>query len=94
MAKYRPKAVVDAVRVTDATFDAPNPNPEHLPGVVYDPVARSVFIPTVDGGQRAGLGDWLIHNAAGQVRPMSDDAFRMLYEPVDAHAEDAPPVSI
>jgi hypothetical protein len=43
--KFRKGAdVVEAVQITDATFDDDHPNPEHVIGVVYDPIERCALI--------------------------------------------------
>jgi hypothetical protein len=84
MMKFRKKPVViEAVQVTDATFDAPHPNPDHLVGVVYDPVNRCAFIDTLEGRMRADLGDWIITGVKGELYPVKDDIFRATYEAVD-----------
>lgn len=83
MAKYRKKPVViEAVQLTDATFDAPHPNPEHLRGVVYDPVARCAYVETLEGRMRADLGDWIITGVKGEVYPCKPDVFEATYDHV------------
>ena len=77
--KYRKKPVViEAVQVTDATFDAPHPNPEHVVGVYYDPVQRCA---TLGGIMRADLGDWIIRGVQGELYPCKPDIFEATYEP-------------
>ena len=85
MGKYRKKSVViEAVQVTDATFDAPHPNDEHIPGVIYDPVLRAAFIETFEGTMRADLGDWIIRGVKGELYPCKPDIFAATYEPVES----------
>jgi len=82
--KFRKKpVVVDAVQITDATFDAPHPNPEHLPSVIYDPVRRCAFIPTLEGVMRGDIGDWIIRGVRGEYYPCKPDIFAATYEPVE-----------
>lgn len=84
MQKFRKKPVViEAVQVTDSTFDAPYPNPEHVPGVVYDPVKRCAAIKTLEGEMRANLGDWIIKGVKGEFYPCKPDIFAATYEPVE-----------
>jgi len=80
--KFRKKPVViEAVQVTDATFDAEHPNPEHIRGVIYDPVARCAHIKTLEGTMRADLGDWIITGVAGERYPCKPAIFEATYEP-------------
>lgn len=88
MAKYRKKPIViEAVQVTDSTFDAPHPNPEHVIGVLYDPAQRAAFIVTLEGTMRADLGDWIITGVKGEKYPCKDEIFRLTYEPVTPATE-------
>ena len=83
--KYRKKPVViEAVQVTDATFDAPHPNPEHIPGLLYDPVRRVVEIDTLEGTMTARVGDWIIKGIKGEFYPCKPDIFAATYERADA----------
>jgi hypothetical protein len=82
MAKYRKKpVVVEAVQITDSTFDAPHPNPEHFAGVRYDPVNRTVEILTLEGTMTGSLGDWIIKGIKGELYPCKPDIFEATYEP-------------
>ena len=84
MAKFRKKPVViEAVQITDATFDAPHPNPEHIPGVIYDPVKHEAYIQTLEGTMTASLGDWIIRGIKGEFYPIKEDIFFQTYEPVE-----------
>lgn len=89
MAKFRKKPVIiDAVQITNATFDTAHPNPEHLTStddrrITYDPVERCVFIKTLEGVMRGDLGDWLITGVKGEVYPCKPDIFAATYEPVE-----------
>lgn len=81
MMKFRKKPVViEAVQITDQTFDAPHPNDEHVPGVVYDPVQRCVFIETLEGVMRGDVGDWIITGVAGEHYPCKPAIFDATYE--------------
>lgn len=82
--KFRKLPVeIEAVQITDATFDDPHPNPEHLTGVVYDPVARQVRIQTLEGEMIGNLGDWIIRGVKGEIYPCKPDIFEATYEAVD-----------
>lgn len=60
MATYRSTRTVEARQITDATFDAPHPNPEHFTGVIYDSVNRCARVRRPSGvTEIARLGDWL-----------------------------------
>lgn len=83
MNTFRKKPVViEAVQITDATFDDPHPNPEHVIGVHYDPMIRCAFIDTLEGTMRADMGDWIIRGVAGELYPCKPDIFEMTYEAV------------
>lgn len=91
MKKYRKKPVViDAVQITDNTFDAPHPNPEHIKCppehtncVHYDPVRRCVWIRTREGEMRGNIGDWIIRGVKGEYYPCKPDIFEATYEPAE-----------
>ncbi len=81
MTQYRKKPVViEAVQITDATFDAPHPNPDHVRGVIYDPVKRQVEIPTLEGTMVGQMGDWIITGIQGEHYPCKPDIFEATYE--------------
>lgn len=83
MKKYRKKPVViQAVQITDSTFDAPHPNDEHIKGVVYDPINRVAIVKTLEGTMKGEIGDWLIVGIKGEVYPCKSDIFEATYEPV------------
>lgn len=84
MKKFRKKPVViEAVQITDATFDNPHPNPDHIPGVVYDPRDRTVHIHTLEGEMTGQIGDWIIRGIKGELYPCKPDVFEATYESVD-----------
>lgn len=83
MLKFRKNPVViEAVQITDATFDDPHPNPAHLPGVVYNPKLRRVSIKTLEGTTRGDIGDWIIRGIKGEIYPCKPDVFAATYEQV------------
>lgn len=85
MKKYRKRPVViEAVQITDATFDDPHPNEEHVVGVIYDPRNRCVRIRTLEGEMRGNLGDWIIRGVKGELYPCEDSIFRATYDEVKA----------
>ena len=80
--KFRKKPVViEAVQITLDTFNAPNP--EHIPGVRYDPVAKCAYINTLEGRMRADYGDWIIKGVNGEYYPCKPDIFEKTYEKVE-----------
>lgn len=82
MNPFRSKVVtIHAVQITDRTFDDPHPNPEHVEGVIYDSVARCVYIDTLEGRMRGDLGDWIIRGLRGELYPCKPDVFAAKYEP-------------
>lgn len=82
--KFRKKPVIiEAVQVTDSTFDAEHPNPEHIVGVTYDPIGRCAFIQTLEGKMRADIGDWIIRGVKGELYPCKPDIFEATYEPIE-----------
>jgi hypothetical protein len=83
MKKFRKKPVViEAVQITDSTFDATHPNPEHVRGVIYNPIDRTIEIKTLEGAMKAGIGEWIIRGVKGELYPCKDDIFQMTYEEV------------
>lgn len=83
--KYRKKPVIiEAVQITAATFDAPRPNPEHLPGVIYNPVKREAWVATLEGTMTASMGDWLIIGIKGEIYPCKSDIFERTYESIES----------
>lgn len=90
MKKFRKKpVVVEAVQITDSTFDAPHPNAEHIPGLIYDPIKRCVLVPTLEDGPKqeakhyGSLGDWIIKGVKGEFYPCKPDIFAATYEAVE-----------
>jgi hypothetical protein len=87
MNKYRKKPVViEAVQLTDSTFDAPHPNPEHIAGLIYDPIQRAAYVPTLEGTMKARIGDWIIRGVQGELYPCKPDIFAATYDPVEETA--------
>lgn len=79
--KFRKKpVVVEAVQITDETFNHSHPNPEHIPGLIYNPVQRIVIIPTLEGNMIGSLGDWIITGVKGEHYPCKPDIFEATYE--------------
>lgn len=84
MKNYRSVAgIFQAVQLTDRTFDAPHPNPDHIVGVLYDPVRRVALIETDQGIETAELGDWIVKAPNGRLSRVGAKAFGLLFEPVD-----------
>ncbi len=79
--RFRKRPVeVEAIQITNETFDAPHPNPDHIPGIVYDPIRRTATITTLEGEMVGNLGDWIIRGVAGEFYPCKPDIFEQTYE--------------
>jgi len=83
MQKFRrPDAVVEAVQITDSTFDAPHPNQEHVAGLIYDPVLRIVFVERPYGMISGHVGDWIVKGADGELYLCKSQTFAATYQPI------------
>lgn len=83
MNQFRKKPVViEAVQITDKTFDDPHPNDSHISGVMYDQASRQATIKTLEGVMTAGIGDWIIRGLKGELYPCKDEIFRLTYDAV------------
>lgn len=83
MKQYRKKPVViEAVQITNDTFDGEHPNPDHIPGITYDPKLRCVWVHTMEGTMRGDLNDWIIRGVKGELYPCKPDIFAATYEAV------------
>lgn len=78
--RTKPIVIVDATQITDDTFDADHPNPDHIVGVVYDPMQRCAFIDDHDGQMRADRGDWIIRGITGELSVCKADVFEETYD--------------
>ena len=84
MKTYQKRPIrIQPVQLTDATFDGPHPNPEHLKGVIYHSASRSALINTLEGTMHASLGDWIIRGIKGELYPCKPDIFAGSYDEVD-----------
>jgi hypothetical protein len=79
--RTKPIVIVDATQITDDTFDAPHPNPDHVIGVVYDPLQRCAYIENLDSQTRADHGDWIIRGVMGGLFVCKQDVFEATYAP-------------
>lgn len=70
---------IRAVQITDTTFDDPHPNPEHIPGVRYNPADRTASIVTLEGTMTAQVGDWIVCGVKGELYPVNHDIFFQLH---------------
>lgn len=81
--KYRRRPVViEAALITDATFDAPHPNDEHIEGVIYRPILREAAIRTLEGTMTAKVGEWIVRGVKGELYPVKPDIFDATYDEV------------
>jgi hypothetical protein len=90
MAKYWRCAddtdIVEAVQITDSTFDAPHLN-SHFIGVIYDPVHRTALVPTRQGDKIARIADWIVMDAPGQFDVLTDATFALRHKPASSVAD-------
>jgi hypothetical protein len=63
-----------AVQITKDTFFLPHS--ERVPGVLYYPASRQAIVQTRQGGQIAGLGDWIAGRPDGTLSCERADEFR------------------
>jgi hypothetical protein len=71
--------IVHAVQITDHTFDAPHPNPEHVAGILYDPVQRIVSVCGSAADSPIGqVGDFIVRYEDGSVDIVSRDVYTRL----------------
>lgn len=83
MQQFRKKPVIiEAVQITNETFNSSHPNPDHIPGVIYDPLENQAIIKTLEGTMVGNIGDWIIKGVKGELYPCKDDIFKATYEPV------------
>ena len=84
MRKYRKKPVViEAQQITEECFTCDHPSDLHVPGVVYDPVARTATCHTLEGNMVGNVGDWIIRGVKGELYPCRGDIFALTYEEAD-----------
>lgn len=91
--------MVEAVQITDDTFDAPHPNPEHIIGVTYDPNERGVFLKEwrdlnrespIDATEIAFVGDWIVRDPTGGLSVWDNETFQIAYESAPVEPVPAP----
>lgn len=84
MKKYRKRPVViEAMRLTEAVFEAEHPSKLHIDTIIYDPINKCAIINTLEGQMTASLGDWIIKGISGELYPCKDDIFKKTYEKVN-----------
>lgn len=83
MKKFRKKPVViEAHQLCEEDFTDDHPNPDHIPGVLYNPITCEVSIETMEGTMTATIGDWIIRGIKGELYPCKPDIFEATYEQV------------
>ena len=83
MKKFRKlPVVIEAIQITEETFSRPHPHPEHILGLVYDPMKKEVRIKTLEGMMIGNIGDWIIKGVNGEFYPCKPDIFEKTYEEV------------
>lgn len=80
MKRYKTKAVITAVQITDSTFDNPHPNREHVIGVTYHPVGRFAVIDRFYDEVYGQVGDWLLCKDNLPYRFITNEAFNRDYK--------------
>jgi len=84
MPKYRKKPVViEAVQITTRTFTDDHPNPQHVIGVLYDPITFTAEVETLEGTMTGRLGDWIITGVNDEKYFCKPDIFAKTYELVE-----------
>lgn len=85
MKRYRPKTNdVEAVQLQESAFEGEHPNPEHVPGVIYDPVTRTAVLKRHYGNPvPIKIGDWIVRDSEGMLRVWYSRRFEMEFEPVE-----------
>lgn len=91
MQRYKKRPIqVEAVQLTEEILDTV-PHPDHVEGVLYDPVNRIARIKTHMGTMIAVVGSWIVRDSTGAVYPVKAKTFEAMFEP--ATPEDTAPVS-
>lgn len=96
MPKFRLKMPVDAEQYNGPISHANDagPMPVAPPGTAWRHESGALeWVLVVEGAVRVQRGDWIVRRADGHSERMNDADLRELYEPVDLHAEPAPPIS-
>jgi hypothetical protein len=75
-----PEGEVEALRITDRTFDYPNQNADRIAGVWYDWRHRCARFVDDDCSQ-ANVGDWIIRHADGTLSVSAAANFARYYWP-------------
>lgn len=79
MKTYEFRDRVQAVQITERTFTDPLPNPEHVKGIIYNPMTKTVRLPSSLPDEHDGhLGDWIVATDRG-VGIIQGDLFAKYY---------------
>ena len=95
--RYQYQETVEAMYVTDGTFDDDHPNPNHMTGLLFDPPTRTVRLDSpCDGDESvASIGDVIVRHAS-HGSPWTWDsiwkaeAFENTFTPVPESCEHEP----
>jgi hypothetical protein len=52
-------------------------------GISYNPVAKVLYIETLEGCMTAQIGDWIVKGVKGELYPCKPDIFDLTYEAVE-----------
>jgi len=82
MEKYYLRQVeVEAMQITDEVFTTPHPSDLHFPGLIYNPVTRTVRKKV---GRAMGMvGSWIVRDKDGWISFWNPDSFERTYEKVE-----------
>ena len=93
---FRKKPVViEAWQVTNESMNARMPDwlfaAYRANQAWNEPDLSGIYIVTLEGTMRAGLGDWIICGIKGELYPCKPDIFEATYEPLPAASREALP---
>jgi len=72
---------IAASPLREYTFTGPTPNPEHIVGVIYDPMNWIAWVPVPDGTEvSAHIGDYLTLTETGKVEVWGKNEFESQWE--------------
>jgi len=91
---YRKKPVmIEAFQMTAARHESNEGWPEWLraawnkssihAGAVYEVVGAGLYISTLEGQMKIGVGDYIIRGVKGELYPCKPDIFELTYEKVE-----------
>jgi len=88
-----PDNIFQAVQVKESDFSEPHPNPNDLPGVIYNPKNKTAWVCTNPGllmsGQAAArVGDWILKGVDGSFHVLTNLDPHLMVKVSDEHEAD------